>query len=108
MSDAVRVESLHKTVDAVFGGPDHSPDIPHADLRRSVDALAPVEIDAITSALSDMRKWDRAAGAVAKLKAGTDKTKAEGDIKLAKKYAGMKNENKCAAYLNYAKKHVKM
>jgi len=46
--------------------------------------------------------------AVAKLKAGTDKTKAEGDIKLAKKYAGMKNENKCVAYLNYAKKHVKM
>jgi len=30
--------------------------------------------------------------AVAKLKAGTDKTKAEGDIKLAKKYAGLKNE----------------
>lgn len=46
--------------------------------------------------------------AVAKLKAGTDKTKAEGDIKLAKKYAGLKNEKKCVAYLNYAKKHVKM
>ena len=42
------------------------PDIPHADLRRSVDALAAVEIDAITSALSEMRKWDRATGAVAK------------------------------------------
>jgi hypothetical protein len=46
--------------------------------------------------------------AVAKLKAGTDKTKAEGDIKLAHKYAGLKNEGKCTTYLNYAKKHVKM
>jgi hypothetical protein len=46
--------------------------------------------------------------AVAKLKAGADKTKAEGDIKLAKKYAGLKNEDKCVSYLNYAKKHVKM
>jgi hypothetical protein len=46
--------------------------------------------------------------AVAKLKAGTDKTKAEGDVKLAHKYAGLKNEGKCTAYLNYAKKHVKM
>jgi hypothetical protein len=46
--------------------------------------------------------------AVGKLKAGTDKTKAEGDIKLAHKYAGLKNEGKCTSYLNYAKKHVKM
>jgi len=46
--------------------------------------------------------------AVGKLKAGAAKTKAEGDIKLAKKYADEKNENKCVAYLNYAKKHVKM
>lgn len=46
--------------------------------------------------------------AVMKLKAGTSKTKAEGDIKLAKKYAGMKNEAKCMKYLEYAKKHVKM
>jgi len=46
--------------------------------------------------------------AVGKLSAGTDKTKAEGDIKLAKKYAGLKNEGKCTTYLNYAKKHVKM
>lgn len=46
--------------------------------------------------------------AVAKLKAGTDKTKAEGDIRLAHKYAGQKNEKKCVSYLNYAKKHTAM
>ena len=46
--------------------------------------------------------------AVAKLKAGADKTKAEGDIKLAKKYAGLNNEKKCTTYLNYAKKHTAM
>jgi energy-coupling factor transporter ATP-binding protein EcfA2 len=40
------------------------PDIPYADLRRSVDALAAVEIDALTIALSDLRKWDRAAAAL--------------------------------------------
>jgi energy-coupling factor transporter ATP-binding protein EcfA2 len=42
------------------------PDIPHAGLRDSVDALAPVEIDAIVSALSETRKWDRAAGTLAR------------------------------------------
>jgi recombinational DNA repair ATPase RecF len=42
------------------------PDIPHVALRGSVDALALVKIDAITSALSDLRKWDRAAAALAR------------------------------------------
>ena len=42
------------------------PDTRHDDLRRRVDALAPVDIDPITSALSDLRKWDRAAGAAAR------------------------------------------
>jgi recombinational DNA repair ATPase RecF len=42
------------------------PDIPHVGLRGSVDALALVKIDAITSALSDLRKWDRAAAALAR------------------------------------------
>jgi len=46
--------------------------------------------------------------AVAKLKAGAGKQKAEGDIKLAKKYAALKNEKKCTTYLNYAKKHTAM
>jgi energy-coupling factor transporter ATP-binding protein EcfA2 len=42
------------------------PDIPYAGFRDSVDALAPVKIDAITSSLSEIRKWDRAAGALAR------------------------------------------
>jgi energy-coupling factor transporter ATP-binding protein EcfA2 len=41
------------------------PDIPYAGLRDSVDALAPVKIEAITSSLSEIRKWDRAAGTLA-------------------------------------------
>jgi energy-coupling factor transporter ATP-binding protein EcfA2 len=42
------------------------PDIPHAGLRDSVNALAPVKIEAIAGALSEIRKWDRAAGALAR------------------------------------------
>jgi energy-coupling factor transporter ATP-binding protein EcfA2 len=42
------------------------PDVPHAALRDSIDALAPVNIEAITTALSAVRTWDRAAGAVAR------------------------------------------
>ena len=38
------------------------PDRLHAGLRDSVDALAPVEIEAITSHLAEIRTWDRAAG----------------------------------------------
>jgi hypothetical protein len=40
------------------------PDIPYAGLRDCIAALAPVEIDTITNSLSELRKWDRAAGAV--------------------------------------------
>jgi energy-coupling factor transporter ATP-binding protein EcfA2 len=42
------------------------PDIPFAGLRRNVDALASVEIEAIAGAVSEMRKWDRAAGTVSR------------------------------------------
>jgi hypothetical protein len=42
------------------------PDLPHVGLRNSVDTLAPVKIDGLTSALSDVRKWDRSAGALAR------------------------------------------
>ena len=42
------------------------PDIPHAGLRAGVDALAPVKIEAITTAVSGVRKWDRAAGTAAR------------------------------------------
>jgi energy-coupling factor transporter ATP-binding protein EcfA2 len=38
------------------------PEMPYAALRDSVEALAPVDVEAITSAVSDMRNWDRAAG----------------------------------------------
>ncbi len=42
------------------------PDIPHASIRNSVEALAPVTLEPITSALSEIRKWDRAAGKLAR------------------------------------------
>jgi energy-coupling factor transporter ATP-binding protein EcfA2 len=42
------------------------PDLAHAALRQGVDTLAPVKIDGITSAVSDVRKWDRSAGALAR------------------------------------------
>ena len=42
------------------------PDIPYAGLTGSIAALAPVEIDTITSSLSELRKWDRATAAVAR------------------------------------------
>ena len=41
-------------------------DLPHASLRDSVETLAPVKIDEITSAISELRKWDRSAGALAR------------------------------------------
>jgi energy-coupling factor transporter ATP-binding protein EcfA2 len=42
------------------------PDIPHPGLRAGVDALAPIKIGAITTAVSEVRKWDRAAGTAAR------------------------------------------
>jgi energy-coupling factor transporter ATP-binding protein EcfA2 len=42
------------------------PEIPLSAIRDSVDALVPVKIDAIASALSELRKWDRAAGKLAR------------------------------------------
>lgn len=42
------------------------PNIPHAGLLISVEALAPVKIETITTALSEIRKWDRTAGAMAR------------------------------------------
>ncbi len=42
------------------------PGLPHAALRESVAALAPVEIETITRALSAVRKWDRTAGTLAR------------------------------------------
>jgi energy-coupling factor transporter ATP-binding protein EcfA2 len=42
------------------------PDVPYGDLRASVEALAAVDIEAIASAVSELRKWDRAAGTLAR------------------------------------------
>jgi energy-coupling factor transporter ATP-binding protein EcfA2 len=42
------------------------PDIPHAGLRIAVDALAPAPSEAITDGLSEVRKWDKAVGALAR------------------------------------------
>jgi energy-coupling factor transporter ATP-binding protein EcfA2 len=42
------------------------PDLSHIGLKGCVDALAPVEIEIVTRALSDLRKWDRAAAAAAR------------------------------------------
>ena len=41
------------------------PDMPHALLSVSVETLTPIDIDAITGAVSDLRKWDRSAGTIA-------------------------------------------
>ena len=46
--------------------------------------------------------------AVQKLKDGDNKTKAEIDIKQAKKYAAAKNEKECTVYVNAAKKRSSM
>ena len=42
------------------------PEVVHAGLRGSVDALQPVDVEPIASYLSEVRKWDRAAGALAR------------------------------------------
>ena len=42
------------------------PDVPVGGLRASVQALEPVEILPLTKALSELRKWDRAAGTAAR------------------------------------------
>jgi energy-coupling factor transporter ATP-binding protein EcfA2 len=42
------------------------PDVPHAALRAGIEALAPVNAEAIASTLSEVRKWDRAAGTLAR------------------------------------------
>jgi energy-coupling factor transporter ATP-binding protein EcfA2 len=57
------IQSRARAMDLELPSP---PDIPHPDIRRCVDSLAPVAVDAITTAQSDIRKWDRAAGALAR------------------------------------------
>ena len=42
------------------------PAIPYGAIRENIEALAPVAIEPIASAVSEIRKWDRAAGALAR------------------------------------------
>jgi hypothetical protein len=42
------------------------PDVPIGGMRRCVQALEPIEIEPIAKSLSELRKWDRAAGAAAR------------------------------------------
>ena len=42
------------------------PALPDPRIRDQVDALAPVAIDVITSHLADVRRWDKAAGKLAR------------------------------------------
>jgi energy-coupling factor transporter ATP-binding protein EcfA2 len=58
--------SIHNRARAVKLDLPPLPDIPYAGLRGSIDALAPVKIEAIASSLSEIRKWDRAAGELAR------------------------------------------
>ncbi len=48
------------------------PELPDAGLHESVDALTPVDIDAITSYLSEIRGWDRAVGKLARAAAPSE------------------------------------
>ena len=42
------------------------PDVLYASLRESVDALTSVDLQTVTSAVSELRKWDKAAGMLAR------------------------------------------
>ena len=42
------------------------PALPDTRIREQVDAMAPVDIDAITSHLSEVRRWDKAAAKIAR------------------------------------------
>jgi energy-coupling factor transporter ATP-binding protein EcfA2 len=57
--------SIHSRAGGMELGLPAVPDMPHALPRVSVETLTPIDIDAITSAVSDLRKWDRSAGTIA-------------------------------------------
>ncbi len=42
------------------------PDIPVAALRGNIEALAPIDLEAITNAVAEIRKWDRAVATLAR------------------------------------------
>ena len=60
-----RRASIHDRAHAIGLELTPAPDIPYEALRKNIDALAPMPADAITRALSAVRKWDKAAGGLA-------------------------------------------
>ena len=58
--------SIHNRARAVDLQLPPLPDIPIGGMRSCVRALEPIEIEPITRSLSELRKWDRAAGAAAR------------------------------------------
>ena len=56
--------SLHHRAHAIGLDLPHVPPAPRSGLQATVDALAAVDITAFTRYLSELRKWDRAAGKV--------------------------------------------
>jgi len=58
--------SIHNRARAVDLQLPPLPDIPVGGMRSCVRALEPIEIEPITRSLSELRKWDRAAGAAAR------------------------------------------
>lgn len=57
--------SIHSRAGGMELGLPAVPEMPHALPRVSVETLTPLDIDAIASAVSDLRKWDRSAGTIA-------------------------------------------
>jgi energy-coupling factor transporter ATP-binding protein EcfA2 len=58
--------SIHRRAQAMGVDLPPVPDVPSAALKESVDALAPVDVEAIKRSLSEIQKWDRAAATSAR------------------------------------------
>src|SRR4029453_7454830 len=72
LQQADGLESAHDLREAIYGrgrGLDLEipavPPLPAARIHDQVGALAPVDVDAITSYLSDVRRWDKTVGKLA-------------------------------------------
>ncbi len=73
LEQAERLESAHDVRQAIYDRASKLeleiapvPALPDAEIRDHVDALAPVDVDAITSHLSDVCRWDQAAARLAR------------------------------------------
>jgi energy-coupling factor transporter ATP-binding protein EcfA2 len=58
--------SIHRRAQAMGLELPPVPNVPHAAVTQSINALAPVDIEAITKAVSEIQKWDRATVALAR------------------------------------------